>query len=133
MVFLLLTDAFHVLESEPSTQLNVQDRMVGMMVTMMMTTMFMITVLQVPLHSYEKPTLKLPSSVKQAIVLSHQSLLTRLAADQKKVRWQRPQNILLFSCSERDGEINVYSSAFSFLSVLSVYLILTPVPKNTSY
>ncbi|KAK8396825.1 hypothetical protein O3P69_005059 [Scylla paramamosain] len=44
---------------------------------------------EVPLHSYEKPTLKLPSSVKQAIALSHQSLLTRLAADQKKVRQQR--------------------------------------------
>lgn len=44
---------------------------------------------QVPLHSYEKPTLKLPSGVKQAVALSHQTLLTRLAADQKKVRQQR--------------------------------------------
>lgn len=41
--------------------------------------------LQVPLHSYEKPTLKLPSAVKQAVALSHQTLLARLAADQKKV------------------------------------------------
>ncbi|KAG0711361.1 PX domain-containing protein kinase-like protein [Chionoecetes opilio] len=44
---------------------------------------------EVPLHSYEKPILKLPSSVKQAVAASHQGLLTRLAADQKKVRQQR--------------------------------------------
>ncbi|KAK3853289.1 hypothetical protein Pcinc_040166 [Petrolisthes cinctipes] len=44
---------------------------------------------QVPLHSYEKPSLRLPSSVKQAVALSHQAMLTRLAMDQKKVRQQR--------------------------------------------
>nr|XP_027237297.1 PX domain-containing protein kinase-like protein isoform X2 [Penaeus vannamei] len=44
---------------------------------------------QVPLHSHEKPSLKLPSSVKQAVSASHEALLTRLAADQKKVRQQR--------------------------------------------
>ncbi|XP_071521348.1 PX domain-containing protein kinase-like protein isoform X2 [Panulirus ornatus] len=44
---------------------------------------------QVPLHSYEKPSLRLPSSVKQAVSLSHGAMFTRLAADQKKVRQQR--------------------------------------------
>ncbi|KAG7162239.1 PX domain-containing protein kinase-like protein-like [Homarus americanus] len=43
----------------------------------------------VPLHSYEKPSLRLPSSVKQAIALSHEAMFTRLAADQKKIRQQR--------------------------------------------
>ncbi|XP_064122875.1 PX domain-containing protein kinase-like protein isoform X2 [Macrobrachium nipponense] len=44
---------------------------------------------QIPLHSYEKPSLRLPSSVKQAIVSIHETTFTRLAADQKKIRQQR--------------------------------------------
>ncbi|XP_068239289.1 PX domain-containing protein kinase-like protein isoform X2 [Palaemon carinicauda] len=44
---------------------------------------------EIPLHSYEKPSLRLPSSVKQAIASMHETLFTRLAADQKKIRQQR--------------------------------------------
>ncbi|XP_045593718.2 PX domain-containing protein kinase-like protein isoform X1 [Procambarus clarkii] len=44
---------------------------------------------QVPLHSYEKPSLRLPSSVKQAVAQSQEAMLLRLAADQKKIRQQR--------------------------------------------
>lgn len=44
---------------------------------------------QTPLHSHEKPSLRLPSSVKQAIAVAQEAMLERLAADQKKVRQQR--------------------------------------------
>lgn len=71
------------------------------MITLQKYSLF-LTVLQVPLHSYEKPTLKLPTSVKQAVTLSHQTLLTRLAADQKKVRLEG----LLSPCSDREEYVN---------------------------
>ncbi|KAK7070620.1 hypothetical protein SK128_003903 [Halocaridina rubra] len=44
---------------------------------------------EIPLHSYEKPSLRLPSSVKQAIAVLHEAAFSRLAADQRKIRQQR--------------------------------------------
>lgn len=59
---------------------------------------------QVPLHSYEKPSLRLPSSVKQAVAHSHETMLTRLAVDQKKVRQQRKLSRAEAFVSQQSGK-----------------------------
>ncbi|XP_018025196.1 PX domain-containing protein kinase-like protein [Hyalella azteca] len=44
---------------------------------------------EIPLHSHGRASLHLPANVKQALLATHQTMLSRLLADQKKVRLQK--------------------------------------------
>ncbi|KAF2365689.1 P-loop containing nucleoside triphosphate hydrolase [Trinorchestia longiramus] len=44
---------------------------------------------EIPLHSHGRASLHLPPNVKQALLTTHQNSLSRLLADQKKVRLQK--------------------------------------------